>query len=348
MNHRRQETLQSPPVTRRGILPLIVLGATGILFFAGCDSPDSPANETLPEASLPDPQGGETRKSSESSRAVGEVTAPPCATAVMEVIEGENVVAETTLQLAGDASFSPFGAITKWEWTVEQPEGVQSQFVPSANAANPTFTVPIPGEYTFSLTVVDEMNNASCAPASWTVVVAPERSIRVELVWDTPGDPDPTDEIGADLDLHFAHPSAEGADLDGDGQPDPWFDVPFDCFWDNPAPQWGSSAPAVQDDPLLHPDDDGAGPETLILKTPEDGATYRVGVHSFHDNGFGPSAATIRVLVGGELQYEASMELVKWDLWEVATIEWPSGEVTPIGNGEKILPEYIDPFFYQP
>lgn len=65
------------------------------------------------------------------------------------------------------------------------------------------------------------------------VVVVPEEAVHIELIWDTPGDADQTDEgpvAGADMDLHLAHPLASGADLDCDGKPDPWFDTNFDCF----------------------------------------------------------------------------------------------------------------------
>lgn len=39
------------------------------------------------------------------------------------------------------------------------------------------------------------------------------------------------------------------------------------------------------------------------------------------------------------------------DLWEVARIHWPSGEVEPVlleGGARKITPNYENPFFFQP
>ncbi len=48
--------------------------------------------------------------------------------------------------------------------------------------------------------------------------------------------------------------------MDGDGSPDGWFDQPFDCFWFNAHPEWGSFDPTYSDDPDLYRDDtDGAG-----------------------------------------------------------------------------------------
>jgi hypothetical protein len=177
---------------------------------------------------------------------------------------------------------------------------------------------------------------------------------RVELVWDTPGDPDQSDsgpEAGSDVDLHLAHPMADvGQDLDGDGRPDPWFDQPYDTFWFNPHPDWGEADPQ-EDDPYLDRDDtDGAGAEVISLRQPEDGATYRVGVHYWSDHGYGPSAATVRIYVNSQLVFEGTANLVHHDLWEVATLDWPSGAVTAITqNGrKKITPDYVNPSFFPP
>ena len=61
----------------------------------------------------------------------------------------------------------------------------------------------------------------------------PDDAVHVELTWVTPDDLDPNDEgvgAGTNLDLHFAHPQAARCDVDGDGTPDPWFDVDWDTF----------------------------------------------------------------------------------------------------------------------
>lgn len=279
-----------------------------------------------------------------------------CPQAIISIDEGSEVIPQTVLHLKGHESFAPSGTIAKWEWTVQQPIGSVSLFVPSATFPNPTFEANVAGSYLFKLTVWDENGNPSCIPAEAEVVVIPDEAIHVELLWNTPNDPDQTDEgpeAGADVDLHFLHPYASGPDLDGDGKPDGWFDQPFDCFWFNPHPNWGSFDPAVDDDPSLDRDDtDGAGPENLNLNIPENEKKYLVGVHYWHDHKYGPSYVTIRVYIYAMLVFELTdVKLLNHDMWEVATIAWPSGEVTLITdkNGNyKITPNYENPFFFQP
>ena len=276
-----------------------------------------------------------------------------CPVAVIQVAEGTEVDAQTVLHLYGDQSYSPAGAITNWEWTVEQPAGSQFNFIPSASFPNPTFEANVVGLYRFHLTVRDENGVTSCQPAMAEVAVISECNIHVELLWHTPEDPDETDEgpeAGSDMDLHFLHPWAGGPDIDGDGQPDGWFDQPFDCFWFNAHPQWGSFDPAVNDDPDLDRDDtDGAGPENINLcGTPQD-ALYRIGVHYWNDHGYGASYATVRVYIYGQLVFELSdVKMMSCDMWEVCTVEWPSGKVklvTTAGGEYKITPNYESPFF---
>ena len=282
--------------------------------------------------------------------------------AVATADEGALVIPQTVLHLRSEGSLASPGPVARYEWTVDQPAGSASTFKPSATAPNPTFEVNVAGTYTFSLAVWDAYEQPS-APASLQVVVIPDEAVHIELLWDTPNDPDQSDEgpeAGADMDLHFTHPYAggselpyPGADLDGDGVPDGWFDQPFDCFWFNPNPNWGSFDPAVPDDPGLDRDDtDGAGPENLNLDLPEDDKTYRIGVHYWHDHKFGPSYATLRVYIYGELVWEREdVKLENHDLWEAATLKWPSGEVEAVeqsGGGDKITPNYENPFFFQP
>ena len=276
-----------------------------------------------------------------------------CPVAVIVIKEGEQVIPQTTLNLFGDQSFSPAGVINKWEWSVDQPDGSQSLFLPSANFPNPTFEANVAGQYIFKLTVWDDNQTPSCVPDEAELVVIPDEAIHVELLWNTPNDPDQTDEgpeAGADLDLHFLHPYAAGPDIDEDGSPDGWFDSPFDCFWFNPEPQWASFDPAIDDDPGLDRDDtDGAGPENLNLNIPETDKKYKVGVHYWADHEFGPSYATVRVYIYADLVFEIEdQKMVNYDMWEVCTIDWPSGTVKQIEDGFKIIPEYINPFFYQP
>jgi len=209
-----------------------------------------------------------------------------------------------------------------------------------------TFEVNLPGVCTFYLTVYDQTNTPSCYPAKYEVAVSEMQAIRVELIWDVPGRSDGTTPRQlADLDLHFVHPWAAGPDLDGDGEPDGWYDIPFDCFWFNPHPNWGSYDPSPHDDPEWEEHDDG---ETVVLELPEK-VTYKAGVHYFQGSG-PPAEATVRVLIYDQVVYEtAAVELNPLDMWEVLSIEWPSGKVIVAQDDDgdpRITPKYQNPYFW--
>ncbi len=263
-----------------------------------------------------------------------------CPTPVIHIAEGEEVCPQTKLNLSGSQSYSPNGAITSHMWEVVQPGGSSSLFVPSASQTDPTFEANVAGAYTFRLRVQDASGQSTgsglCPDAEKTVLVIPCDAIHVELLWHTPNDMDETDtgpEAGADLDLHFLHPFAQGFDIDGDGAPDGYFDNPFDAYWYNSKPDWGEAG-AFDDNPALDRDDtDGAGPENMNLNIPQDGLAYKVGVHYWHDHGYGPSDATVRIYIQTVLVFEQTLSsMVHCDLWEVAKIHWPSGTVTPRGK----------------
>ncbi|MBD90926.1 MAG: hypothetical protein CL940_11340 [Deltaproteobacteria bacterium] len=280
-----------------------------------------------------------------------------CPTAVILVEEGEEVIPQTVLHLDGSQSYAPYGPVVKWLWEVDQPEGSQETFVPTASDSNPVFAANVVGVYTFRLRVWDENNTESCpGPAEYKVVVQPDQAIHVELTWVTEGDPDETDTgfaAGTDLDLHFTHPSATGPDLDKDGLPDPWFDKKWDCFWYNGEPDWGSFDPNANDNPSLDRDDtDGAGPENLNLAVPEDDTTYLVGAHYWQSNGFGDVEATVRIFSYASEIYTKSQALVERDMWKVATVHWPSVQVEPFTDVdtdlEHVVADYTNPFFFTP
>lgn len=253
-----------------------------------------------------------------------------CPIAVIEVAEGRKVLPQTLLHLTSRSS-SPNGPITAWQWTVLQPDHSVSQFFPSAIVEAPMFTPNIVGTYIFRLEVTDARGEKSCVPAEYIVEVASDDAIHVELVWRTPGDIDETDEggnatfsWGSDVDLHFLHPLADGQ----------FFRDGYDCYWMTPTLDWGASGPAG--DPRLDRDDrDGGGPENLNVKTPEDGAQYRVGVHYYNDWGYGGAFATVRVYIYGVLREQwVEVPISNAALWESHTIDWPSGRVTRVVDAE--------------
>lgn len=285
-----------------------------------------------------------------------------CPTPVIRVAEGEEVIPQTVLSLDGRGSYAPFGSIVNWNWSVTAWPVLTPRptLIPGFTDPAPMVEVNSVGLYTFKLSVRDEFGNSSgaglCPDAEFTVLVQPDQAIHVELTWTTP-DPRATTEDGegrgTDLDLHFAHDFAVGPDLDDDGSPDPWFDRTWDVFWYNVNPNWASFDPNVRDDPSLDRDDiDGGGPENLNLAIPEDGVSYRIGVHAWSDWGFGPSDATVRVFHYAEQVYEATLPgMAVLDMWCVGTITWPVPSMTRCasdGEPERVSPRYVNPFFQPP
>ena len=285
----------------------------------------------------------------------GTCVGAPCPVPVINCEEGYYALPGAVLHLSAAGSTSPYGGIVGWAWSVDGPPESTNAALPMAATEEVEFLIDAAGTYVFHLDVTDETGDASCATASHQVKAITAQGILVELTWHTPGDPDETDtgeDAGSDLDLHLLHPWAGGPDVDGDGQPDGWYDQPFDCFWFNPNPQWGSFDPLVGDDPELFIDDtDGAGPEGILLEVTEE-VTYTVGVHNWNTHGFGASEAVVRVYVNGELAWESpGTWLGEMDMWRVCRIQMPQGSVVPMTDVEgqpDITPAYQHPYFVVP
>jgi hypothetical protein len=286
-----------------------------------------------------------------------------CPQPIIVIEEGEEVQPQTTLHLHGDQSQASTGQISQYTWKVEQPSDNKFNLLPTLNFPNPTHEVNIAGTYTYCLDVCDSSfcsNDTQCnTTACKKVVVVPNQAIHCELTWNTPGDLNQFDEgpdAGSDMDLHFVHPFATGPDLDSDGKPDGWFDIPYDCFWYNPNPEWESLNANVKDNPSLDRDDtDGAGPENVNLDVPVNGRSYRVGVHYWDAHGYGASFARVKCFIWGQPVLDWNLEdqgikMFECDMWEVATIDWPTGKVTKVLNSDgtlKITHKYQNPAFVQ-
>ena len=120
-----------------------------------------------------------------------------------------------------------------------------------------------------------------------------------------------------DVDLHLVRPRGQTF-------------TPDDCFFDNPAPDWGVRGDP-SDDPFLDKDDtNGRGPETINLSTSA-AATYDVYVHYFADNRIGPSRATVEVHVAGQSVGSYNHLLRCNDMWRVGSFAWngTAGTFTP-------------------
>lgn len=263
-----------------------------------------------------------------------------CPIAVITTLS-EEVIPQTVIRLTAQNSLEFSGEdIVRWEWNVTQPIGSMSLFSPSQYVESPNFEANVVGEYIFSLRVWDAYGNVSCVDAVKKVIVTTDEAIRVELLWNTPGDLNQSDagilwngaSVGSDVDLHFLKDPTE------------YFNLFYDCFWKNTVPDWGRIMNTTDNPRLDRDDTDGAGPENLNLSVPEDDSTYRVGVHYWNDWGFGKSWVTLRIYVYGSLIDEwAGVELHFDDMWDAYMISWPDAAVTRIGPGPKIFQNYVRP-----
>jgi hypothetical protein len=248
--------------------------------------------------------------------------------------------------LDGTPSADPGGRVEDYIWTVvSRPDGSVSQPVERfadprrpADGGDPDdeatpqafFFVDLAGRYELELQVRDNLGQLSCDPNAVARVIieaVPDKDLHIQLVWSTPDDPDETDMIGTDVDLHLRHERGR----DGWGN-DAGI---WDCYFRQKSPDWGIEG-EVADNPTLDIDDtNGAGPENINLSDPEVGVTYDVGAVYFRaESTFGlpdadrrkehASYVTTRIFVRGELLYEAvDRELTTvQQLWWVASVEW--------------------------
>ncbi len=143
-----------------------------------------------------------------------------------------------------------------------------------------------------------------------------ELGLTIKLSWDSDL---------CDVDSHFIQPGGT------------FFDCETDCYFGNPAPEWGTPG-KWQDNPYLDVDDvDGYGPEHTNITEPVPG-TYRFVVHYYDDSYEGSSStdtnATVEVYSYGQLL--ATYGPVHLDVtnrnWDVFEVTWPSMQLTPLGN----------------
>jgi hypothetical protein len=227
-------------------------------------------------------------------------------------------------------SLGVLAPVDRRAWSAAGPEGSRAFFAPSADATAPSVRLDTVGTWTLTLAVWDSEGRPGCVVAQRVIqALPPATGVHLQLTWTTPGDLDPTDRgpgAGSDIDLHLRHPFATGQDIDGDGQLDGWFDLPFDVHWLNPTPDWGQVGDASDNPRLVLDDTDGEGPETIDLPPSAAALSYTIGAHSWNDHGYGVSVATLRAwLDGAPLGEPVAFELSPDRFCTVATLELPGG-----------------------
>lgn len=238
-------------------------------------------------------------------------------------------------------SFHPEGRIAEFQWTlVSRPTDSSSDLLGPEGDLTRRLWMDLAGEYIVDLDVVGDDGVSACRSARMRLVATANEDIHIQLVWQTPNDPDQLDSSGSDVDLHLLHPIGD------------WNIRPYDCFWQNMEPDWGEARRldmngdrvGYDDDPSLDIDDtDGRGPENINLDNPE-ALTYGVGVHYFADHGYNISFATVRIFIGGELFAEfLDQRLADAEFWHVADIEWPGGVINRIDLTYPSFPQRTAP-----
>jgi hypothetical protein len=136
-------------------------------------------------------------------------------------------------------------------------------------------------------------------------------------------------DLGKDFDLHLIRPG--GTIFGSDGS---------DCYYSNKTPQWGWTAGNYRcGDPKLDQDCiTGCTEEQITLNTLKPG-TYSVKVHYYSDHGKGTGSPNISVSLYNtkdrkiiNQSFGPPQELKQAQVWDVCTIDWPSGIINPINT----------------
>jgi len=222
-----------------------------------------------------------------------------------------------SVTLDGTGSMDPDGdAPLTYKWTLRNRPLASSTAIamPEASLTSMRLDPSVPGAYEVQLEVFDSQGVKSCQPARKTIVASPAQKLLVELFWDN---------LNTDLDLHLLRTPSTRVGL-----------VPDDVFYQNKKPDWGVMGDPADDPELSRDALTGYGPEVFGWVNPIDG-TYRIAVAFEQDYGLGAMArasrATVRVYQFGILKAELSRTMTdRNEVWLVADVVWPSGEVTAV------------------
>lgn len=234
-----------------------------------------------------------------------------------------------------DASTIYDGTPQSCAWDVECPLGSACAGPANPNACDTTAYLDVSGDYTVTLTFVDEGGvEHTC---TWIVHVRGS-GLRVELSWEGSDDDD--------VDVHLHREANTG-----------WFEAD-DCFYANCSETWGGYTidwgypeTDVADCPVPPPgsgwdfvargscpnprldidDIEGFGPENVNLDNPAPFDEFRVMVHYYDGGGGifgggGTADATVRIFCGGVLKAQAGPASITsqgagvGDLWRVADV----------------------------
>ncbi len=195
-----------------------------------------------------------------------------------------------TLSSAASRSTRQGGSIVASAWQVLSSPNGGAANLSRPDGPSTDCTVSGDGLFVLSLRVTDDLGaSASCELSITSQAPASPTDVLVQLTWDS---------ADGDLDLHLNRAS-----------PANWCAAADDCYYGARATSWGAS---------LDIDDlNGFGPENLSLRGAADG-TYTVGVGVFSSSA--PTTATLKVFIGGSLEFEDSQVMSEGPEWVPATI----------------------------
>jgi hypothetical protein len=207
--------------------------------------------------------------------------------------------------LDGSGSYDP-GNHTPltYAWQLLSKPGGSNAALSSLTSATPQITPDQPGSYSFQLDVTNSLGIQDVQPCFATLTARPADDLYVEMIWDN---------LPVDMDLHFLAPG--GA----------FGSTATDCNGNNQDPTDFSAT--CSDDHLT-----GPGPEWAEDADPASG-TYTVDVLYYSSHGVAKPATnvTVRIYVYGVVSGVFTQQLTQsGQLWQVATIDWPSGTITAI------------------
>lgn len=226
--------------------------------------------------------------------------------------------------LSGAESTDPAAGELRFDWTITPPDdSIDIDAQPDLTSRDLSVVPDVPGVYEATLWVTSATSGLrSCTSASILLDVYPQNpAITVSVAWNN----------GADLDLHllrsrrngtFGAWAFGGATLNTD-----------DVFYANPSPDFGVSGEF--DDPrYLGDDDDGYGPEAIIIPGLEANRRYKIGVQLSRSDGAGPVAAEVTVTFEGGERLVFDRVLTEVGKFWVPAILESDGSVTAVDTLE--------------
>jgi uncharacterized protein YfaP (DUF2135 family) len=171
------------------------------------------------------------------------------------------------------------------------------------------------GDNTIKVTCIGKNDKDESVTKTKEITVKGELApidIFTELRWNTPK---------SDVDFHLLKP--------GSGIGDLW--TGNDCYYDNMSPSWGA---------FLDVDDvEGYGPEHISVPAANEEGDYTLCIHFYDEDGAGPTQGFVSVSVkNGDMQNFGPYTMTQdgtdgsGDVWVVCTINFPSGEITPVNE----------------